>query len=146
MNGGWGISYEIALRWMPLDLTDEKSTLVQVMAWCRQATSHYLSQCWPRSMSPNGVTRPQWVKNLNSSPSGQNGRHFAGDIFRCILLMKNFVFWLKFHLSLFLRIQLTINPALVQILAWCQIGDKPWSEPMLIRFTDAHMWYNGEMS
>ena len=23
-------------------LTDDKSTLVQVMAWCRQATSHYL--------------------------------------------------------------------------------------------------------
>ena len=21
------------------------------MAWCRQATSHYLSQCWPRSLS-----------------------------------------------------------------------------------------------
>ena len=56
-----GISYEIALRWMPLDLTDDKSTLVQVMAWCRQATSHYLGQCWPRSMSPNDVTRPQWV-------------------------------------------------------------------------------------
>ena len=32
VNGGWGISYEIALRWMPLDLTDENSTLVQVMA------------------------------------------------------------------------------------------------------------------
>ena len=61
MNGVWGISYEIALRWMPLDLTDDKSTLIQVMAWCLQATSHYLSQCWPRSMSPNGVTRPQWV-------------------------------------------------------------------------------------
>ena len=62
VNGGWGISYEIALRWMPLDLTDDKSTLVQVMAWCRQATSHYLSQCWPSSMSPYDVTRPQWVK------------------------------------------------------------------------------------
>ena len=24
---------------MPLDLTDDKSTLVQVMAWCRQAIS-----------------------------------------------------------------------------------------------------------
>ena len=35
VNGGWGISYEIALRWMPLDLTDDKSTLVQVMSWCR---------------------------------------------------------------------------------------------------------------
>ena len=32
------------------------STLAQVMAWCRQATSHYLSQCWPRSISPYGVS------------------------------------------------------------------------------------------
>ena len=47
------------LRWMPWDLIDDKSTLVQVMAWCRQATSHYLSQCWHSSMSPYGVTRPQ---------------------------------------------------------------------------------------
>ena len=59
---GWGISWEIALRWMSLDLTDEMSTLDQVMAWCRQAKSHYPSQSWPRSKSPNGVTRPQWVK------------------------------------------------------------------------------------
>ena len=59
---GWDISHEISSRWMSLDLTDDKSTLVQVMAWCRQATSHYLSQCWPRSLSPYGVTRPQWVK------------------------------------------------------------------------------------
>ena len=59
---GWGISCEITLRWMSLNLTDDKSTLVQVMAWCRQATSHYLSQCWPRSLSPYDVIRPQWVK------------------------------------------------------------------------------------
>ena len=64
VNGGWGISHEIALRWMPLNLTDDKSTLVQVMVWCRQATSHYLSQCWPRSLSPYDVTRPQWVNSL----------------------------------------------------------------------------------
>ena len=58
----WDISYEIAPWWLSLDLTDDKSTLVQVMAWCRQATSHYLNQCWPRPMLPCGVTRPQWVK------------------------------------------------------------------------------------
>ena len=29
-----------------------------------QATSHYLSQCWPRSVSPYGVTRSQWVITL----------------------------------------------------------------------------------
>ena len=62
---GWGISYEISLKWMSLDFTDDESTLVKVMAWCHQATSHYLSQCWPRSLSPYGVTRPQWVKWLH---------------------------------------------------------------------------------
>ena len=62
---GWGISYEIALIWMSLDFTNDQSTLVQVMAWCRQATSHYLSQCWPRSLSPYGVTRPRWVKEFS---------------------------------------------------------------------------------
>ena len=58
---GWGITCEIALIWISLDFADDPSTLVQVMAWCRQATSHYLSQCWPRSLSPYGITRPQWV-------------------------------------------------------------------------------------
>ena len=57
------IFYEIGLRWVPQEPIDDKSTLVQVMAWCRQATSHYLSQCWPRSMSPYGITRPQWVND-----------------------------------------------------------------------------------
>ena len=59
---GWVISFQIAHRWLSQDFTDDKSTLVQVMAWYRQAKSHYLSQCCPRSLSPYGVTRPQWVK------------------------------------------------------------------------------------
>ena len=62
VSNGWGISFEIVLIWMSLDFTDDQSTLVQVMAWCRQAISHYLNQCWPRSPTPYGVTRPQWVK------------------------------------------------------------------------------------
>ena len=41
-----------------------QSILVQVMAWCHQSISHYLSQCWPRSMFPCGVTLPQWVNSL----------------------------------------------------------------------------------
>ena len=61
---GWSISCKIVLKWMPMDLTDGKSTLIQVMAWCRQATSHYLSQCWPRSLSPYGIIRHQWVNKL----------------------------------------------------------------------------------
>ena len=53
---------------MSLDFTDDQFTLVQVMTWCRQATSHYLSQCWPRSLSPYGVTRPEWVKFTTDTP------------------------------------------------------------------------------
>ena len=59
---GWGISSEIALRWMSLDLTGGKLIWVQVMAWCYQTTSHYLHQGWPSSMSIYGVTRP-WLVN-----------------------------------------------------------------------------------
>ena len=66
--------------WMPQNLTNQKSTLIQVMAWCRQATSHYLNQCWPSSMSPCGITRPQWVNvvylpifvRVTSLPMGQS--------------------------------------------------------------------------
>ena len=36
-------SSEISLRWMPQNTSDDKSTLVQVMGLCHQATSHYLS-------------------------------------------------------------------------------------------------------
>ena len=74
---GWGISNEVAIRWMSLDFSKNKSTLVQVMAWCHQATSHNLNQCWPRSLSPYGVIRRQWVKAL---------RHVnKHKIFKCIV-------------------------------------------------------------
>ena len=72
---------------MSLDFTDDQSSLVQVMAWCRQATSHYLShgatyyitpclsQCWPRSLSPYVVTRPQWVNTLLMTWRRKEPRH-----------------------------------------------------------------------
>ena len=73
---------------MSLGLTDDKSTLVQVMAWCRQATSHYLSLHWPRSVSLYGIIRPQWVhvilksvldKSIHMGTKGW-GREFSKDL------------------------------------------------------------------
>ena len=46
---------------------------------------------------------------VNSSPSGQNGRHFTDDIFKFIFLNENLEFWFNFHWNLFLKAQLTIN-------------------------------------
>ena len=48
--------------------------------------------------------------------------------------MKMLEFRLKFHLSFFLRVQLTTyQHILVQIMAWRRPGDKLLSEPMMIR-------------
>ena len=37
-------------------------------------------------------------------------------------------------------------PALVQIMAWHQTGDKPLSEPMMTHFNDAYMRHLASMS
>ena len=59
-NSSLGTWCEIVFRWMPQNLINRKSTLVQVMAWYCLVTSHHLSQCWPRSMLPKGgFTRSQ---------------------------------------------------------------------------------------
>ena len=78
---GKGVACAIALELMPLNLTDYKPTLVQVMTWCHQAPSHYLSQCWPRSMTPCGVTGPQWVKLRISEHTWLSSVHCS---FQCV--------------------------------------------------------------
>ena len=43
---GWGISCEIVLIWMSLDLTDDKSTLVQVMPGTKPLPEPMLTQIY----------------------------------------------------------------------------------------------------
>ena len=81
---GWGISDQNVLGWMSLDLIEENSILVQVMAWCRQATSHYPNQYWPSPMWPSGITRLQrlneWnipVDNCRPQTCNENWRFFV---------------------------------------------------------------------
>ena len=59
----WMPEYPFGDKWILVELW----TLVQFMTWCLQATSYYPSQCWPISMSPYGITRPQWVRMFVSS-------------------------------------------------------------------------------
>ena len=76
---------------------------------------------------------------LNSSPPGQNGRHFADDTYRCIFVNENFCISIKILLKFVPKSPNDNRPALVQKTAWRRIGDKPISEPMLTRFADAYM-------
>ena len=61
MNNIFGIYYlNIASRWMPRDLIDDKSTFV----WCHQAPSHYMNLCWPIFLPPYCITGPQSVNTI----------------------------------------------------------------------------------
>ena len=85
LTGIFTSSKDNDLRWMPRELTDDKPTLVQAIAWCHQATSSYLSQCWPRFRSPYGITGPQWVINLQ--PESEYQRYHRVNINQvCILI------------------------------------------------------------
>ena len=65
------ISCESAIRWMSQNAYDGVSRMVQVMACCHQAASHCLSQCWPRSVSIYGISRPNYVNSfiINTVPA-----------------------------------------------------------------------------
>ena len=63
----------------------------------------------------------------------------ADDIFKCIILNENVRISIKISLKFVPKCPINNIPVLVQILAWRRPGDKPLSEPMLTRFTDAYM-------
>ena len=61
---GWVISFDNALTGMSMDCANDKSILVQVISWYRQAVRHYLIQYWRTSMTRYGVTGLQCVKDI----------------------------------------------------------------------------------
>ena len=91
----------------------------------------------PSCLGLNVLTKIRaWIRKhtycLNSSPPGHNGHHFTDDIFRCIFENEKFVFWFKFHWSLFIR-------GLIDNMAWLLTVNKPLPEPMMTLFTNTYM-------
>ena len=85
-----------------------------------------------------------WTSKYKSdSPLGQNGRHLADDVFWCMLVNKNTMFWYEIPRSCFLRIQLKINQHLFRVMVCRRTGDMPLPEPMLPPFTDEYMRSRG---
>ena len=97
------------------------------------------------SISPTSAVMPRPTYN---SPPEQNGRHFADDILRCIFVNGKDCILIKISLKFVPKGPIDNNHALVWIMAWRWIGDKPLSEPVLTRFTEAHIcgtrgeWFN----
>ena len=70
-------------------------------------------------------------KGINTLRPRQNGRRFADDTFKHIFLNKNVRISIKISLKFVPKGPINNNPALVQIMAWRRLGDKPLSEPMM---------------
>ena len=120
-------------------------TSARSWGWWRTSawTGARLMRSW-RSLAPSmdAVCLGQWWKysiSLNTLRPRQNGRHFADSILKYNFLNENR--WILKKISLiYVPDGLISNmAALVQIMAWCQTGDKPLSEPMLVCCTDAYM-------
>ena len=78
------------------------------------------------------LSRPQCVNTLRPR---QNGHHFPDDIFEWIIWNENV--WISINISLKFvpRGQINNIPTLLQVMAWRRPGDKPLSEPMMVRLT-----------
>ena len=63
----------------------------------------------------------------------QNGRHLANDTFKRIFLNENIRILIQISLKFVPRGPFNYIPAMVQIMAWRRPGDKPLSEPMMVR-------------
>ena len=83
------------------------------------------------------ISFTQTTKPFNIWRPRQNGRYFffQDDIFECIFLKENVNVWIPIKISLKYVPKSPIKniQALVQIMPWRRPGDKPLSEPMLVR-------------
>ena len=73
------------------------------------------------------------VYQFNTLSPRQNGRHFPDDIFKWIFLNENVRISINMSLKFVLSGPISNIPTLVQVIAWRRPGDKPLSEPMMVR-------------
>ena len=69
--------------------------------------------------------------------SGQNGRHFADDIFKCIFMNEKFCILIWILPKFVPKGPIDKKWALFQVMTWHWEGDKPLPEPMLAHITDS---------
>ena len=103
--------------WLPLELSERGSRL----HWANvDLTLILLARHWTNIGSM--ILSTESDDSYNTLRPRQNGRRFADDNFKCILLNENL--WISIKISLkFVRKGLTNNiPALVQIMTWRRLA------------------------
>ena len=90
---------------------------------------------------------PLWRHcHVDTLRPGQDGRHFADDIFKCIFFNKDLSISIKISLKFVPNGPFNHIPPLVQMMSWRRPGDKPVSEPSMAYVTDAYMCHSVSMN
>ena len=79
--------------------------------------------------------------DANSPPLDKMADILSDDILNCIFLHKNERIPIQISLTYVPRSPVDNKPALVQVMAWRQTGDKPLPGPMMTQFIDFYMWH-----
>ena len=149
MNENVKISINVSLKFVPKGLNNNIPALVQIMAWRRPGDKPLSEPMIVRlpthiCVAYICVARPQWVL-IDLTPSvadqhrsgtlraRQNGRHFADDTLERIFLNEHICISIEISLKFVPKGPISNMPVLVQIMALRRLGDKPLSEPMIVR-------------
>ena len=102
-----------------------------------QTPSHNLNQWWPSLLTYVCATLPWCIVGsefwFNTLRPRQNGRHFPADIFKRIFFNENVSISIKISLKFVPKGAINNIPVLFQIMTWRRPGDKPLSEPVIVR-------------
>ena len=97
------------------------------------------SDCKPEVADCHQIVHPgdtgaeRTTLHFNTLRQRQNGRHFADGIFKCIFLNENVSISIEISLNFVLKCSINNIPALALIMTWRRPGDKPLSEPTMVK-------------
>ena len=111
---------------IPQNSTHDESTLLWVTAWCCQAKSLYLSQCWPRSMSPYDIARPHWVIQTYNSGMEVLLKLPPFAVFNCHETLCTYPKFTSMHILKF-HVWVTQVNLKLMVLEWRNTLARPWS-------------------
>ena len=115
------LTYNIYIHWK-LSRNDANFIITGGTSGC-PALMHLVMKTWA-----------SWqLSDFNSLRLRQNGCHFANDTFKHICLNENVRTSVKISHKFVSKGPISNIPALVQIMTWRRPGNKPLSEPMLVR-------------
>ena len=108
------------------DVTVRKQFLSIMLLSIRDEERHSKWGCLQRVSATS-----MYVSRCYSYP--ENGRHFPDDVIKWIFFNENVLILINNSLKFVPDGPINNIPALVQIMAWRRPGDKPLSEPMMVR-------------